>query len=170
MNYKKLLEEGKILNNDLGFQGEYECLSNFYIHEPITIRLPYNKPYSYEFSSNNIETLFQAAKTLDLKEIKQIISCSTPGQAKRLGRKVKLRDDWEQIKEDVMTSLINAKICSCRKFADTLINSDPNKYIVEMNYWGDKEWGVSTKDFYGNNKLGKLLMKIRRLYNIKAVK
>lgn len=69
-----------------------------------------------------------------------------------------------------MTSLINAKICSCRKFADTLINSDPNKYIVEMNYWGDKEWGVSTKDFYGNNKLGKLLMKIRRLYNIKAVK
>lgn len=169
MNYKKLLKEGKILNNDLGFQGKYECLSNFYTHELISIRLPFNKPYSYEFTSNNIETLFQAAKTLDLNEIKSIVACHTPGQAKKLGRKVKLRTDWEEIKEKVMLELLILKLQVCKTFFNTLIETDSNKYIVEMNYWNDREWGVSNKDFNGNNKLGKLLMKIRRLYNTKAV-
>lgn len=169
MNYKKLLEDNKILNGELGFSGVYSCLSNFHTHNPITIRLPFDKPYSYEFASNNIETLFQAAKTTNLHQIKQVVACSSPGQAKRLGRKVKLREDWEEIKEKVMFDLILAKFESCKEFRDTLINSDQDKYIVEMNSWGDKEWGVSTKDFCGNNKLGKLLMKLRRLYNINAV-
>lgn len=169
MNYKKFLEDNKILNGELGFSGEYSCLSNFHTHNPITIRLPFDKPYSYEFTSNNIETLFQAAKTIDLHQIKQVVACSSPGQAKRLGRKVKLREDWEEIKEKVMFDLILAKFESCKEFRDTLINSNQDKYIVEMNNWGDKEWGVSTKDFCGNNKLGKLLMKLRRLYNINAV-
>ena len=65
MNYKKLLEDNNILNGELGFSGVQSCLSNFHTHNPITIRLTFDKPYSYEFASNNIETLFQAAKATD---------------------------------------------------------------------------------------------------------
>ena len=124
MNYKKLLEDNKILNGELGFSGVYSCLSNFHKHNPITIRLPFDKPYSYEFASNNIETLFQAAKTTNLHQIKQVVACSSPGQAKRLGRKVKLREDWEEIKEKVMFARctlgsfgIASKLSVCKNIA-----------------------------------------------------
>ena len=43
-------------------------------------------------------------KSLSREEKLDVASSATPGIAKRKGRKVILRRDWEQIKDNVMTS------------------------------------------------------------------
>lgn len=163
-NYKELYEKGKIVNGINGFQGEYESLSNFYIlDKPIKINLPLYSENTKEYYFYNIESAFQSCKTLDTNEIDAIIShCKTAGQFKRYGRKLTLRKDWEDIKTKVMLDLLIKKCFCCTEFVDTLLSIQDDMYIVEMNYWNDKYWGVSTKDFYGYNMLGRLLMYIRR--------
>lgn len=81
------------------FSGQYRFLSNFY---PSVI--------DYEgFEYPTVEHAFQAAKTYDLNERRRIAASATPGDAKRRGRKVKLRDDWETVCRDVMLELIREK-------------------------------------------------------------
>ena len=74
------------------FDGDYAFLSNFY---PSTI---YHEGITYPTN----EHFFQAMKTLDIDERKAIAAAETPGLAKRMGRNVKLRPDWEAVKVDVM--------------------------------------------------------------------
>lgn len=101
------------------------------------------------------EHYFQAMKTLDTGERNLIWAAKTPGQAKRLGRKVTLRSDWEEIKLLVMRQAID------RKFT---LESAPGKYLlktgdrllVEGNSWNDRFWGVC--EGTGQNWLGVLLM------------
>ena len=68
------------------FQGEFRWLSNFW---PAQVVLD-----GVVFPS--VENAYQAAKTF-IENRKDFIDC-TPGQAKRLGKKVKIRPDWESIK------------------------------------------------------------------------
>ena len=80
------------------FRGEYDFLSNFYKcnveHEGVI--------YS------SVENAFQAAKTLDLTERRQFENC-TAREAKKLGKKVKLRSDWENVKVKIMCNLVFQK-------------------------------------------------------------
>lgn len=129
------------------FSGEYEFLSNFYAH-PIQegrLTFPTNEHY------------FQAMKTLDIEERINIARADTPGKAKRLGRSVKLRSDWEGIKLSVMETALR------KKFADPALaaklKATGEEELVEGNWWNDRFWGVC--DGVGENNLGKLLMKIR---------
>lgn len=162
MNYKELYNNGKILNGIDGFKNDYEFLSNFYVHEPITFKLPYGSPDAIEFTANNVEALFQAAKSTNIDTIAMIVEKGNihPGASKRQGRAIMIRKDWESIKEQVMYELskIKFEIPELRKKIDEIPN---DLYIVEMNYWKDKEWGVCNKTFKGNNKLGKILEKIK---------
>ena len=160
-NWKKELEEGKILNGLNGFNDKFSFLSNFYSHKNINIKLPYNTQNGKFYSSNNVETLFQAAKCLKINDIEKILKAATPGQAKRLGKKIELRPDWEIIKTKVMKELIENKFKLNPVLKKQLINIPNNKYIVEMNVWNDKEWGVCYKTLVGNNKLGKILMEVK---------
>lgn len=135
------------------FEGEHAFLSNFY-----------NSPFSYEgieYPTN--EHFFQAMKTKNLKERQAIARAKTPGQAKRLGRQVQLRSDWEQIKEVVMyTGLL-------LKFQDPFLRAQllatQNEELVEGTTWHDNEWGSCSCsrciNIRGANKLGKLLMQVR---------
>ena len=43
MNWSELLKENKILNGIKGFEGKYDCFSNFCTHDTIFIKLPYGK-------------------------------------------------------------------------------------------------------------------------------
>ena len=74
-----------------------------------------------------------------------------------MGRKVKLRPDWEEVKISIMKSCLEAK------FKDNdlmeMLKSTAPKYLEETNNWGDKFWGV--ENGVGENMLGKLLMEIR---------
>lgn len=127
------------------FKGKYYFLSNFY-SSPVTY-----KGLTY---SNN-EAAFQSAKTLSDRE------CFTnldPSSAKKLGRRVQLRPDWEEIKISVMYEIVKAKFTQNSVLKTKLLVTG-NQHLEEGNTWGDKIWG--TVDGIGENNLGKILMRVR---------
>ena len=109
------------------------------------------------------EHFFQAMKTLNIEERRVIANCRTPGQAKRMGRKVTLRPDWEDVKVAIMKEGLYRKF-SDEQLADWLLETG-NHELVEGNHWHDQFWGVcyceKCASTEGKNMLGKLLMEIR---------
>ena len=81
----------------------------------------------------------------------------TPGQVKRVGGKLELRFDWEEVKLTIMEELVRIKF-QIPTLTGLLIQTG-NAELVEGNYWNDTYWGVC-KDV-GENHLGKILMKVR---------
>lgn len=129
------------------FEGKYAFLSNFYDSPIVEDRITYPTNEHY----------FQAMKTMDSKQRQEIAACDTPGKAKKLGRKVFLRPDWEEVKLGVMETGLRMKF-SDPDLANKLIATG-NEELIEGNWWGDTYWGVCND--VGENHLGKLLMKIR---------
>ena len=135
------------------FDKEWAFLSNFYWSE-------------IEFEGITYltnEHFFQAMKTLDIDERRAIANCLTPGQAKRMGRRVALRPDWEDVKESVMLEGLYLKFAD-EQLADWLLETGDEE-LVEGTTWHDNEWGNCScpkcAHIEGKNKLGKLLMKVR---------
>jgi ribA/ribD-fused uncharacterized protein len=133
------------------FRDEYFFLSNFY---PVEIKLD-------GIVYLNAETAFQAQKTLDVEERRKFSMLKNPVQAKRLGHKVKLRDDWEEVKLDIMTEVVSQKFLQHPHLIEMLLQTGDEE-LVEGNKWGDRFWGVCKGK--GENHLGKILMKIRDAY------
>lgn len=129
------------------FSGEYGFLSNFSPSEVVWMgdRFP------------TVEHAYQAAKSRDVIVRRSFAYIETPGEAKRQGRKVQIRDDWESIKINVMRTLL------IQKFRDPVLRAKlkataPHE-LIEGNWWNDTFWGVCRG--IGKNNLGKLLMEIR---------
>lgn len=139
------------------FTGEYFFLSNFSESEVIFDGEPYP----------TIEHAFQAAKTLHKEERQSVQNAATPAQAKQLGRAVTLREDWEQVKFDIMLELLRQKF-SQPELHKKLLDTGENE-LIEGNTWGDKVWGcvLYKGEWIGKNHLGKLLMQVRA--DLKAV-
>ena len=136
-----------------GFSGKYSWLSNF-----AEAKINYEgKIYP------TVEHAFQAAKTLNENEREKIRVSPTPGKAKRLGRKVTLRNDWESVKVDVMLKLITMKF-EDPEFRQLLINTGDSN-LIEGNRWHDNFWGNCSCDKcqhkVGENRLGNILMYVR---------
>lgn len=135
------------------FKGDYRFLSNFFER-----RIIYR---GMEFASN--EHAFQAAKAKHSDEMVWVAEAPTPGQAKRRGRQVSLRDDWESDKIRVMYEICKIKfeIPTLR----ALLAKTEGQQLVEGNYWHDQFWGncfcENHKDIEGRNYLGRILMHIR---------
>jgi hypothetical protein len=131
------------------FSGQYEFLSNFY-----PCRIEDGIIYS------SVEHAYQAMKSLSIAERLKVAACNTPGRAKRMGRKLELRPDWEDVKVDIMLGLLE------KKFRDPELNRQlqdtGDEELIEGNTWGDIEWGVYKGK--GENMLGKLLMALRETY------
>ena len=131
----------------LNFRGGNEFLSNFFISKSqITIN---------GFTFNNAESAFQSFKCSDRQYEFQNLS---PKQSKSLGRKVKLRDDWELIKDEIMYNILCCKFKNNHSLKQALLDTK-DVYLVEGNNWGDTYWGICKN--IGYNKLGEILMKIR---------
>lgn len=132
------------------FIEEYYFLSNFY-------------PASVEYNGltyKNSEAAFQAQKcTLDSEKLP--FTEYTAVESKRAGRKVKLRDDWERVKLDVMEDVVRCKFLQNPEILDKLI-ATKDAILIEGNHWGDKYWGVDVRTSKGENHLGEILMKIRK--------
>lgn len=126
---------------------ETRWLSNFY---PCTIVYK-----GCEYPSS--EHAYQAAKTRLIDEQNAIAKARTPGQAKRLGRNVTKRADWDEVKRDVMKDILRIKF-SLPGLRDALLATD-DAYLEETNTWGDTYWGVCHE--VGANNLGQVLMEIR---------
>lgn len=129
------------------FKGKYFFLSNFY-----------STPVMYEdLLYQNSEAAFQSAKILDIERRKQFTNLD-PSTAKKKGRNVILRHDWEKIKDKVMEDCVRDKFTRNFELKQKLLNTE-NKELVEGNTWGDIYWGICQGR--GKNMLGKILMKVR---------
>lgn len=137
------------------FTGEYRFLSNFYPCKVVFDSITYD----------SVEHAYQAPKTLDLARRELIRDASTPGVAKRLGSKVKLRDDWEVVKCRIMYDLLKQKFRD-PELRRKLLATGAHK-LVEGNTWGDTYWGKCNG--VGKNYLGKLLMYIRYNATVECV-
>lgn len=138
-----------------GFQGEYSFLSNF---DP--------SPFQAQGADwPTVEHYYQAMKTTDPAIRATIAGVPTPGRAKRHGRRVELRPDWEAIKLAVMRQGLACKFplpdglewfaSEGEPLGGRLIRTAPHE-LVEFNTWGDQFWGVTDRG--GRNWLGHLLM------------
>lgn len=129
------------------FKGKYYFLSNFY-----------SAPVMYEgLLYQNNEAAFQSAKVKDLERRKQFCQLD-PSIAKKKGRNVLLRNDWEGIKDEVMYQCVKDKFTRNQELKQKLINTG-NEELIEGNTWNDTYWGVCRGR--GKNMLGKILMRVR---------
>lgn len=80
--------------------------------------------------------------------------------AKRQGRQVALREDWEEVKVGLMEEVVRAKFFQNPDLGKRLLATGDTP-LVEGNTWGDTCWGVDTRTGQGENHLGLILMKIR---------
>jgi len=140
------------------FRGDNDIFSNFYLK-----KLKY-EDIVYEDS----ETAFQASKCkfnqdkLKFKKLKAF-------ESKKLGRQIKLRDDWETVKDKIMYDIILIK------FSDSILKqkllNTGEEYIEEGNTWHDNYWGNCTcyncRNITGKNILGKILMDVRQQFRLK---
>lgn len=132
-------------------KGIYSAFSNFSNH-PVTIN---NKYYP------TTEHYFQSQKFISEPEYMELIRVSaTPSIAKKLGssRNHKLREDWNNVKEDIMLIALRAKFTQHAELKQLLLSTG-DKILVEHTkndkYWGDGGDGT------GLNRLGHCLMIIR---------
>lgn len=129
------------------FRGKNYFLSNFY-----------SAPVTYEgITYLNNEAAFQAAKVMDKAEREKFAKLD-PSSAKRKGRRVQLRYDWEKVKFDIMYQVCLAKFTQNEDLKKKLLDTG-DEHLEEGNTWGDRIWG--TVNGKGQNHLGKILMRVR---------
>lgn len=137
----------------LEFKGKFAFLSNFF-------------PATFTWNNirwNHAEGAYQAAKSGSFTE-QILFSQMTAVEAKRAGKKVILRPDWERVKYDIMYEIVAAKFNQNPPLLKRLLATG-HATLEEGNYWKDRIWGVCPAGSgKGNNWLGKILMSIRDNY------
>jgi len=136
------------------FRGEYDFLSNFFRH-----------PFAWrDIEWQTSEHAFQAVKTTTMEEFEYVKNADSPAKAKRRGREIRCREDWEQIKEAAMLDILRAKFAPESWLASKLVATGSAE-LIEENKWHDNVWGVcfcpKCAKKKGRNLLGKTLMQIR---------
>lgn len=135
------------------FTGEHAFLSNFYM-----------KPFWSEgYTFESVEHYFNANKTLNSRQFEHVLAAPTPSEAKRRGRKVTLRPQWDQRwRYSIMMTGLQIKFRD-EELRD-LLESTGDALLVEGNTWHDNVWGVCRCDRCGGkgrNMLGIFLMLVR---------
>ncbi len=130
----------------------YGCFSNF-------------SPHGFELEGywwQTSEHYFQAQKFVetDPKWFDKIREVKTPKDAAKMGRDRThpLRQDWEQVKDEIMHRAVFCKFSTRSELREILLATG-DEAIVE-NAPGDYYWGCG-KDGSGKNKLGQILMVVR---------
>ncbi len=129
------------------FDGENRFLSNFWPAEVHFEGLTFK----------SVEHAYVAAKTFESNKRFEISQIDSPGQVKRLGRTLVLRDDWENVKVSIMEDLVRQKFQHPDLAVKLLGTGDQE--LVEGNTWGDTFWGMCKGQ--GQNHMGKILMAVR---------
>lgn len=139
------------------FRKEYTFLSNFAF---VPKGIIYNN-----LTFKSVENAYQAAKCKSENEMKQFLDI-LPTDAKKLGKTVNIREDWDDVKVSVMRDLLKQKF-AYPYFRQKLKDTN-DRYICEDNSWHDNFWGIchcnkcaSLPDDVKQNNLGKILMEIR---------
>ncbi len=135
-----------------GFTGEYRFLSNFWSCQITMHDLPYP----------SVEHAYQAAKAADPRDRPRIRFAASPAIAKRMGRLVPMRTDWENAKVPIMYALVRRKFAHPDNAALLLATGSRPIYEVTTP-WSDTVWGVVQRAgrFHGANRLGRILEQVR---------
>lgn len=128
------------------FKNDYAFLSNMYETSVVYRDIVYN----------NSESAFQAQK--DPKKALAFVGISGY-DAKKLGKKVTLRPDWDSVRLQVMHDVVYAKFSQNKDLKQKLLATG-DAFLMERNTWYDYFWGVCNGK--GENHLGKILMQVRR--------
>lgn len=131
------------------FREEYEFLSNFYPTKVLFEGILYY----------NSEAAYQAQKCLRQADKEQFAALSAD-EAKKLGQKIEIRPDWDNVKFNIMEQIVYEKFTQNPALAQDLLNTE-DRILKEGNYWKDLYWGVDLKTGEGENNLGKILMSLR---------
>ena len=131
---------------------EYGFLSNFSNH-------------SLEIAGEfwpTVEHYYQAQKFTNRSIQHEIRQAKTPDKAKRLAHKFgeHIRTDWERAKDEVMTYAVKKKFETHKELQNLLISTGDEELIEDSK--SDFYWGCGW-DRTGQNKLGKILMEIRKI-------
>jgi len=133
------------------FFGEYRFLSNFW-----GCNVYYN---NILFPS--AEHAYQINKINNIKIQKILVQILDVADIKRIGGVLQLRKDWDDIKDKIMYDIVSSKFKD-KRLSEMLLKTGEQE-LIEGNTWGDIYWGVC--DGKGENKLGKILMKVRKEQN-----
>lgn len=134
------------------FQDKYRWLSNFW---PCELRYE-----GIEYPS--AEHAFQAAKTTNPLARQSVANCSTAYKAKRAGKHLILRPNWDEIKLATMEEVVMAKFLCNDHLRDRLLATGEQQ-LIEGNLWKDTYWGVCNG--FGENHLGIILMTVRDFFS-----
>ena len=109
-----------------------------------------------------VEHFYQSKKFLNSELQNKIINAETPKEASNIGRdrNNKLRDNWINIKQDIMLEGVLEKFRQNKDILIKLLNTG-NEEIVE-NTVDEYYWGCG-KDKSGENNFGKILVKAREI-------
>lgn len=129
-----------------GFQGDYRWLSNFERCEILYKGIRYQ----------STEAAYQAQKTMNIKA-RTVFSKLNARDSKTFGSVINVRPDWHDVSIGVMEDVCRIKF-NLPQFKSKLVDTGDME-IIESNHWGDTFWGEC--DGVGQNKLGKVIMKIR---------
>jgi len=132
----------------------YGFMSNFYPHEQVD-------EDGCVWATN--EHFYQAMKTNSEKGRSYVMHAPSPGEAKKRGRQVVMREDWEKAKYKVMMQGLRLKFKPGSALSQRLLDTGTD-YLVEYAPWGDRVWGVD-RNYEGLNWLGRLLMGRRKELN-----
>lgn len=141
------------------FRGKYGFLSNFH-------------SCAVEFEGltfNSSEAAFQATKihyedTEKTLKAREAFVDVTASESKKMGRHCDLREDWEQVKDNIMTEIIRDKFNRNTELKDKLLETG-DSILIEGTKWHDNYWGncvcSKCKNTAGKNKLGSIIMQVR---------
>lgn len=136
------------------FSGQYRFLSNFY---PSQVQI-------FGHWVPTVEHAYQASKADNIKDMDLVCGARSAGVAKKLGRQISIRTDWDSIKDNTMLMLLRQKFKGHTDALGLQLMQTGDALLIEGNTWGDRYWGKCNGT--GLNKLGILLMQVRsELYN-----
>ncbi len=131
------------------FQGEYRWLSNFW-------------PVEIEYKGrtfNSVEHAYMSEKN-DADIWKNFCENENdPKIVNKMSRIILLRQDWDEIKVEIMQELTHIKYKNFELREKLLATGD--EYLQEGNDWGDVFWGVDLETGKGKNNFGNILMLVR---------
>jgi len=142
------------------FRGEYFFLSNYYTQPFLWRRIEFQ---SAEQAFAYAKTFFATGRMDGNLFAQDILNAKSPGDAKKLGRRVRIDvDEWDKHKVMYMREIVHAKFASGNDISGKLSRTGA-AMLVEGNDWGDKFWGrVRERDrWVGLNVLGAILMEER---------
>lgn len=135
------------------FEKEYRFLSNFYSCPVVYNGVRYR----------NSEAAFQAQKNPTPQNIANF-SIMNPSQAKKMGRSIALREDWDSVKDKIMYEIVLRKFYQNPDLREKLFATG-DEYLEEGTWWHDNYWGnchcKKCENIQGQNHLGIILMKVR---------